>query len=531
MFGVVKSLKLRLWYPAMIEKEKKPVVLHPIFFALFPVLFLFSHNREESLTPDQVLTPLVFSLLGVLLLWGLVNLVWKNWRKTGLVVSLVVLLFFSYGHLHTALTGVTAAGLNLWQHRYLLGAYGILFLLTVLWTIRTRKKLDKLTAVLNLVSFTLVAISLVSVSAYLIRRGAMTRSLEDKTVGEVPADPTVRDDYPDIYYIILDAYAHEQTLKEIYDFDNSEFIKFLREAGFYVVPEGRSNYPFSAPSLASSLNFEYLDYLRGSGGDNPDISVAFYYLIENNRAVRFLKSRGYKFVHFDSGWSGNERNRHADLQLRYGYSNEFLLVLAQTTMIIPFRRVLNLLAGDHRQRILGIFSGIAEVHRTVPGPKFVFAHLVCPHGPYVFGPEGEEREVDMVSLTRPGRHRAYLDQVMFVNMKVEELLEVLLAPSDRPPVIIIQADHGPISVGGFKDPSDRFLRERMRILNAYFLPGGGDELLYPAITPVNTFRLIFNYYLGGDFPLLPDRSYYRGNETSYDFYDVTDRVTFSPPAD
>ncbi len=524
---MVESVKPKIVNPVMDKRKKRQLVLHPIFFALFPVLFLYSHNREEALTPDQVLIPLAASLLAALLLWGLLNLIWKNWRKSGLAVSLFLLLFFSYGHLHTALTGVTAAGLNLWQHRYLLGAYGLLFLLVIFLTVRTRRELDKLTAVLNLVSATLVAISLVSIAVFSIRRGTADRRPGEEAA-EAVSSPAAGDDNPDIYYIILDAYAHEQTLKEIHDFDNSEFSKFLQESGFYVVPEGRSNYPFSAPSLASSLNFQYLDYLRGTDGDNPGISVAFYYLIENNRAVRFLKSRGYKFVHFDSGWSGNERNRHADLQLRYGYGNEFAVVLAQTTLLLPFRRVLHLLAGDHRRRILGIFAGIAEVHRTVPGPKFVFAHLVCPHGPYVFGPEGEEREVDMVSLTRPGRHRAYLDQVMFVNMKVRELLEVLLAPSERPPVIIIQADHGPISVRGFKDPSDRFLRERMRILNAYFLPDNGNELLYPTITPVNTFRLIFNRYLGQDFPLLPDRSYYRGNETSYDFYDVTDRVTFSP---
>ncbi|MDP8237005.1 MAG: hypothetical protein P9M08_11525 [Candidatus Erginobacter occultus] len=510
---------------------KKPIVLHPLFFALFPVLFLFSHNRGEALAPVQVLMPLAFSLLAALLLWGLVSLVWKNRRKSALAVSLAVVLFFSYGHFHNALTGVTVAGLNLWQHRYLLGAYGIILLLAVFWTVRTRKKLDKLTAILNLVSVTLVAISLLNISIHAIRRAGPVRPPEEAAVGETFSAPAAGGDLPDIYYIILDAYAHEETLKEIYGYDNSEFINFLEEKGFYVAARGRSNYPFSAPSISSSLNFEYLDYLRGRDGDNPEISVAFYYLIENNKAVQFLKSRGYKFVHFDSGWSGNERNRHADLQLRYGYGNEFAVVLAQTTLLLPFRRVLNLLAGDHRKRILGIFAGIAEVHRTVPGPKFVFAHLVCPHGPYVFGPQGEEREVDMVSLTRPGRHRAYLDQVQFVNLKVEELLEVLLAPSERLPVVIIQGDHGPISVGGFKDPSDRFLRERMRILNAYFLPDNGKDLLYPTITPVNTFRLIFNLYLGQDFPLLPDRSYYRGNSTSYDFYDVTDRVTFSPEAD
>lgn len=515
----------------MFRRGSRQIVLHPILFAVFPILFLYSHNREEALSPDQVLLPLCVSLLAALLLWGLVNLIWRNRRKSALAVTLLVLLFFSYGHLHTALVGKTAFGLNLWQHRYLLVVYGAAALIVFFWTVRTPRKLDKLTAILNLVSILLVAISLSGILLHALGRGAPSRPPEEAAPEADLASAPGRDDYPDIYYIILDAYGHARTLKEIYDYDNSDFIRFLEENGFYVVTRGRSNYSASAPSLASSLNFEYLDYLRGRDGDSPEVSVAFYYLIENNQAIRFLKNRGYKFVHFDSGWSGNERNRHADLQLRYGYGNEFAVVLAQTTLLVPFRRVLNLLAGDHRKRILGIFSGIAEVHRTVPGPKFVFAHLVCPHGPYVFGPGGEERKVDKVSLVGQGRRQAYADQVAFVNMKVRELLETLLDPSSPAPIVVIQGDHGPISVGGFRDPSDRFLRERMRILNAYHLPGGGNDLLYPSITPVNTFRLIFNRYFGQEYPLLPDRSYYKGYATSYDFYDVTERVAFPAEVD
>ncbi len=54
---------------------------------------------------------------------------------------------------------------------------------------------------------------------------------------------------------------------------------------------------------------------------------------------------------------------------------------------------------------------------------------------------------------------------------------------------------------GFRSGSDQF-----KILNAYYLPGHND-LLYPTISPVNTFRLIFDTYLGADYPLLKDISY------------------------
>ena len=47
-------------------------------------------------------------------------------------------------------------------------------------------------------------------------------------------------------------------------------------------------------------------------------------------------------------------------------------------------------------------------------------------------------------------------------------------------------------------------------MNAYHLPDGGNALLYPSITPINTFRVIFNHYLGADFELLEDSSYIGG---------------------
>ena len=57
----------------------------------------------------------------------------------------------------------------------------------------------------------------------------------------------------------------------------------------------------------------------------------------------------------------------------------------------------------------------------------------------------------------------------------------------------------------------------MAILNAYYLPGNGGNSLYPAISPVNTFRVVFNAYFGGRFPLLPDTSYYSSYNDPYHF--------------
>jgi hypothetical protein len=90
-------------------------------------------------------------------------------------------------------------------------------------------------------------------------------------------------------------------------------------------------------------------------------------------------------------------------------------------------------------------------------------------------------------------------------------------------IIIVQSDHGPGLV--MKKPSDWY-NERMRIFNAYYLPGQKAGL-YPTITPVNTFRVLFRDYFGADLPQLKDESYCSPEWTKpFMWHDVTGEVTF-----
>ncbi len=67
----------------------------------------------------------------------------------------------------------------------------------------------------------------------------------------------------------------------------------------------------------------------------------------------------------------------------------------------------------------------------------------------------------------------------------------------------------------------------MRILNAYYLPGVDKDILYPSITPVNSFRLIFNLYFDTNFELLPDENYaFVDGRHIYKFFNVTDKVGY-----
>jgi hypothetical protein len=91
--------------------------------------------------------------------------------------------------------------------------------------------------------------------------------------------------------------------------------------------------------------------------------------------------------------------------------------------------------------------------------------------------------------------RGYINQVQFIDSRIVQVARQILENSDTPPIIIIQGDHGLEK------------ENRLVILNAKYFPGEGSKNLYSSITPVNTFRIIFNTYFGASYDILPDLSY------------------------
>ena len=74
------------------------------------------------------------------------------------------------------------------------------------------------------------------------------------------------------------------------------------------------------------------------------------------------------------------------------------------------------------------------------------------------------------------------------------------------------------------------MKEQHAILNAYYFPEQKYDLLYPSVSPVNSFCMVFNTFFESDFKLLPDENYFIPHARPYDFIDVTDRVKSDPLA-
>jgi hypothetical protein len=338
---------------------------------------------------------------------------------------------------------------------------------------------------------------------------------EQEQVGAF-AESAVSDSSPDIYYIILDMYARADFLEKKYHYDNSDFLSFLTDRGFYVADQSRTNYAHTPHSLASTLNLMYLDDIAEQMGDASTNYEPLFAMLKHNRLFQFLRHHGYTIVAFSTGHEFTEI-RDADVYMSpAGWQpTDFQNALLSTTPLAVFRKTQD---DIHRGRILYTFDHLADAAQ-IEAPTFAFAHISSPHPPYVFGANGEPVHYKPhVELEYDEFVEAYVNQLAYISKRTQATIDEILAQSPEPPIIIVQSDHGPVYL-------HHDIPDRMSILNAYYFPDQNYDALYEGITPVNTFRIVLNGYFGTDYEILEDKSYFSEyRHKIYSYTDVTGQV-------
>ncbi len=502
-------------------KSKPQVPVHPLFFAAHPVLFIYA-KTEGGFMLGEMLRPLAITVGLTVIAMGILRAAGKNFQRAALGLTVFLLLFFSYSRLGDGIHHLANINTSI--------VWAAALIVLLLLVLKGRYNADAATGALNFAGAVLVVVVLFQIHASSMTGNRAIAALPHQQESKVIAPAGGQ--LPDVYYIILDGYGRADILKDIFNEDVSDFNGYLARKGFYVAPRARSNYAQTMLSLSSSLNMEYLDFLDQSPGENSRVRLPLFSLMRDSEVCRLFRSAGYTIVNFPSAFVGR-RQISADIYVSgHGEAESFELLLAGTTPIravfakvkLPksIRRRLDPAEVD-RNRTLAQLADLGlkpEGHR----PMFVFVHIMCPHPPFVFnrtGGKGLRMDWgfgDGVSSGQAGDYvAAYREQVLFINSRMPAILDRILKSSPRPPVIVIQGDHGPGSRLNFEDASKTDLHERMSILNAYYLPGAPAGRVYPTITPVNTFRVIFNTYLGANFKLLPDNSFFSCWSTPYKF--------------
>jgi hypothetical protein len=506
-------------------------VLLPLCASVYFPLAVAANLPGELLRFGDIIVPVIATLAVGTLSWGLAYANSRIPSKAALVSTLWMLGFSSLGAV-AEVVEVPFGNAATVARLLVLALYAILLVCLSVATLRARRRFEGSARFVTVVAVRLVAWTIATVAWHWSRVGRLPWPVAAANVRVTtrPVRPS-----PDIYVLVLDKYTSSAVLRSHFHFDNQPFELALRRRGFVVPSAPRTNYVHTFLTLAAMLNFRYLDDLPGRFGPDAPWERA-YPLIENNRLYSFLRTLGYQIVSFPTEFQGTRQSRYADLQLPApaDVRPEIYVGWIQLTAWPVLKAINCHFSGcdpdrppyqpaqpslmDWRFQTLAHSAGVGR------SPRLVFAHLLVPHEPYIYGPDCSHRTPYWPLSDRANEVRvrdAYLDQIRCVNRKVLEVVDSIQAHSRVPSVILIQGDHGHGRLGRTVPPLEEVnayeVGERISCFAAYSLPNVPRDEVSDSISPINVIRLVLRHYFGADLSALPDVTFWSSSVAAYGF--------------
>jgi hypothetical protein len=570
-----------------VRKFFKLFSLTPLLLSASYILSIYFHNITE-LFLSALFIPIIFVILCSLIFTLMLSSFVKDKNKRTIFTFIFCVLFFSYGGvidilskfrlenilyslivltwlvLGLILTFTLKKNSNFFSKRSILIAtsalilpfleiilsiYDLHYIFFPIWCLmlggsffilkKSSRDLSSLNKYIFLFSIFIFLIPSTQIINYQLSERFLRQNATSPMLLPIVEKSEFKNGLPDIYYIVPDSFTSTESIKKYLNYNEDSFVTNLESRGFYVPLDATSNYPKTFLSITSTLNMEYLDYLS-THYNSSDMTVVVP-LLDNNNVVKFLKKLGYKYYQVGSWYDFTDDSPLADQNYTVESNNSlgdvdlFVFAILRSTMIGPFvgyfipTAIKTNTVNGVRDRILYQFEVLPKI-ATMSGPKFVFVHIIAPHVPYVFDRQCEP--IGNLVGKKLEDSANYLNQLICVSLKLENIVDEILVNSEKPPIILIQSDEG-ILFGknefearrGWENASDLVLQKKFPIFSAYYLPGVDKSTLYSSITNVNSFRSIFNLYFSTDFPILPDKNYIFSNLNNlYQFEDVTARV-------
>ncbi len=487
------------------------IPLHPFLLAIYPVIALYGQNVSDVAASDMI-RPVVVVVCGtgvlLLVLWPF----FKDLRAAATVASVIILAFFLLWG--TVMRGfiesfADTVGVGV---RYLFLLYALISSCFA-WLAgkQTRSNLS-VTKIANLVGLVLICLAVVQAAVNLTRHGYVYPTI-DKAVAEQHSTPSLDSpfsgrQYPDIYFVVLDAYARADMLQQFYGVDNSPFLEALRTRGFFVADEASTSYTDTTLSLPACLNMDYIENLFK---DTPVTRARLDAMCQESRAHQILKNHGYMLVGFDSEFRFSKPGRIFDREMAFPrpwwIPTEFELLLLNYTPLLRALRYAGLDFSHEmwRRHILFVLNNLHTPAKENPWqPVYVQAHIIAPHAPFVFRADGTPREPSGVFTLNPtldpGESRElyiryYAEQVLGLNRHVLDAVDNILSLTSRHAAIVLVSDHGGPKLENVYEPGRYFNLVAVRLPNSDSNPFPSDMNL------VELFPRLFKELLGIELPL------------------------------
>lgn len=502
---------------------------------------MFAHNLGQ-VAAMALLRPIIvsFILAAALILASL--LVFRNVRKAAVFASLSLILFFAFEPLRGLLLKLSILGVNPGYYRYFVPLIVLVVIIAAVWLLRKRTGMVEATMIVNGMAAAVLILPTIQISSYYTNQFMIVNGIKNRGAAQPLSVASAQSigEKPDVYLIVLDMYGRADKIQEEFAFDDTPFLNQLKSMGFYVAPCSTSNYSHTNLSIASLLNFEYIDTLNGGKLPTSPDETWLTPLIVHSKARDVLKQAGYKFVTFQNGFpflsipDSDVYFAPTDKDKYESGLDGFEFIMLKQTPVNYFmqksdsKNYLPQVSSKQVRKFGYLYTQtrftldmLPKVPASISGPKFVYAHIILPHPPYIFKPDGSYTEESRFNdgpggapIDQESYELGYTNQLKYVNSQIIPILDTIIKQSKTPPVIILMGDHG------FWGMEAKHLPNLM----SFYLPGVDySKTVYPDITPVNAFRTVFNQYLGANYPLLPDRSYLSKEANIFKLTEYIDR--------
>ncbi len=477
----------------------------PLLFAVLPSFFHYGNNAAILLLSSLIRMIMFYGGVGIVL-YVIILILNRGHSTQAANATFAFLVFFNiYGMIYDYLFKLDIVQVE----HYTLLPFFLLLAGYTSWLINGIKDLHSIRLWNNtaIILGVLIIFNIIKIIPAELRKGEKPTTNSSLMVdANLSADPG----YPDIYYILFDEFSGFEPMRKYWhNQDVDDFVQFLKSKDFFVAEQ---SYGSSIDTLHQmATRFNYQEYSL----DAPDAQKIWFDDIADNRVMRYLKSQGYTTVVFDEMQFAYQSAppKMVDYSFNYVQSDaanlgvffdEFGVMIADNTMLRSLSRLYKLndpTIEQHRNMVLFTTVKVADLDE-VPSPKFVYVHLMLPHFPFMFDENG--------SFIDPMFYQDwnyYLGNYKFATRIAEKMVDSILAQADpaRPPIIILQSDHGARNLKTESPNSvilENFPEEyKTNIMFTLYMPGYDTSAIAQDVNPINTFPIVFNHLFDANIPL------------------------------
>ncbi len=483
---------------------------------LLPVFFvLHNYMQYYGLVSEATAIKVLFEIWTVVLVGFLILfLLIKKATKSLLIVTLLSAVFLFYGAIKDFFSDLPVH----FMARYIvLLPLTVFVLLLIIVRIIKNNEFGKTNLFLNILLLFFLGAEGILMFWYGTTAFMQHNRIVKNNIVNVDSLSQVKD-RPDVYYMVFDSYPGSGFLQEFLQFKNSGLDSALAARGFFIAKNPRSNYNRTALSIASTLNFEYLQNIPDQSEIKPIHYNQSSLSIEHAAVPEIFTHFGYNIFNLSS----------FDLAQHKSIYKENFLVLPEERMLlyntlkermrfdifwhieVLKRKDLELRQQDFLKESIKKRDYNNHLIDSLPkialgythAPKFIYAHFYLPHPPFFYDRSGTSLPIDINYAEKAMEQKeVFLSYLEYTNSVIIKTIDSIFKKSAKTPVIIIQSDHG------YRDFRKDFVNPNQYFKNysAFYFPDKDYRQLYDTISNINTFPIFFNKYFNSNIPLQKDK--------------------------